>query len=290
MVYHVIVSRLGGCRPHSFVIRRTANNAQRRPTRCSGDDTDDGYNDDDGGADDNDDDYYNCSLLLQNKPKMRSCRRWSQADSLALDTPQLTAKAFRIGGAVSTPDGGRPRYGGPSSLQQTYTPPPLQQQLPSLQQQFPSLQQQLPSLQQQLPSLNHRQQLSSSPPPLPPPPLMHKPLPPPPPPSSSSSERADLPAIPESSQWDEQQRARHRRRTPERQQADRLERNGSARVSGRNPYRTFNGRAASPAGATALGSGEGGGSGSGVIQAGHCQRDSLLQVRFCFLEICRLVF
>lgn len=272
MVYHVIVSRLGGCRPHSFVIRRTANNAQRRPTRCSGDDTDDGYNDDDGGAgDDDDDDYYNCSLLLQNKPKMRSCRRWSQADSLALDTPSLTAKAFMIGGAVSTPDGGRPRYGGPSSLQQTYTPPPLQQQLPSLQ---------LPSLQQQLPSLNHRQQLSSSPPPLPPPPLMHKPLPPPPPPppSSSSSERTDLPAIPESSQWDEQQRARHRRRTPERQQADRLERNGSARVSGRNPYRTFNGRAASPAGATALGSG----GGSGVVPAGHCQRDNLLQVRFCF--------
>ncbi|XP_050058248.1 uncharacterized protein LOC114123336 isoform X4 [Aphis gossypii] len=278
--------RLGGCRPHSFVIRRTANNAQRRPTRCSGDDTDDGYNDDDGGAgdEDDDDDYYNCSLLLQNKPKMRSCRRWSQADSLALDTPTLTAKAFRIGGAVSTPDGGRPRYGGPSSLQQTYTPPPLQQQLPSLQQQFPSLQQQQlpslqsPSLQQQLPSLNHRQQLSSSPPPLPPPPLMHKPLPPPPPPpSSSSSERTDLPAIPESSQWDEQQRARHRRRTPERQQADRLERNGSARVSGRNPYRTFNGRAASPAGATAaLGSG-GGGGGSGVVPAGHCQRDSLLQ-------------
>lgn len=270
MVYHVIVSRLGGCRPHSFVIRRTTNNAPRRPTRCSGDDTDDGYNDDDGGAgdDDDDDDYYNCSLLLQNKPKMRSCRRWSQADSLALDTPPLTAKAFMIGGAVSTPDGGRPRYGGPSSLQQTYTPPPLQQQLPSL----------------QLSSLHH-QQLSSSPPPLPPPPLMHKPLPLPPPPPPSSSERtADLPAIPESSQWDEQQRARHRRRTPERQRADRLERNGSARVSGRNPYRTFNGRAASPAGATALGSG-GGGGGSGVVPAGHCQRDSLLQVRFCFPRI-----
>ncbi|XP_026807086.1 formin-like protein 8 isoform X1 [Rhopalosiphum maidis] len=261
------------CRPHSFAVRRSANNAPRRPTRCSGDDTDDGYNDDDA---DDDDDYYNCSLLLQNKPKMRSCRRWSQADSLALDTPPLTAKAFRIGGAVSTPGhgGGRQRFGGPSSLQQTYTPPlrqtytpPLQQQLPSLQPQLPSLQQQLPSLQQQLPP-------RSSPPPLPPPPLMHKPPPPlpPPPPPPPSSERtvADLPAIPESSQWDEQ-RGRHRRRTPEQQQSDRLERNGSARVSGRNPYRTFNGRAASPAGATTLGSGNGV---NGVVPAGHCQRNN----------------
>ncbi|XP_025202508.1 formin-like protein 8 isoform X2 [Melanaphis sacchari] len=276
-----------GCgRPHSFVVRRSTNNAPRRPTRCSGDDTDDGYNDDDGGGanddDDDDDDYYNCSLLLQNKPKMRSCRRWSQADSLALDTVPLTAKAFRIGGAVSTAghgDGGRPRFGGPSSLQQAYTPPLLQQQLPSLQQQLPSLQPRSPyPAQQQLPSLQQQQLLpsrSSSPPPLPPPPLMHKPLPPlppPPPPPPPPSERtvADLPAIPESSQWDEQ-RGRLRRRTPEQQQADRLERNGSTRISGRNPYRTFNGRTASPAGATTLGSG----GGNGVVPAGHCQRDNL---------------
>lgn len=258
------------CRPHSFVVRRSVNNAARRPTRCSGDDTDDGYNDDDADADD-DDDYYNCSLLLQNKPKMRSCRRWSQADSLALDTP-LTAKAFVIGGAVSSSSPGhgacRPRFGGPSSLQQAYTPPPPpQQQLPSLQQQLPPVQQQLPPLQQLLPP-------RSSPPPLPPP-LMHKPPPPLPPPPPPPSERTvvDLPAIPESSQWDEQ-RARHRRRTPEKQQADRLERNGSTRISGRNPYRTFNGRAASPAGATVPGSG-GGGNGSGVVPAGHCHRDNL---------------
>jgi len=82
---------------------------------------------------------------------------------------------------------------------------------------------------------------------------------------------ADLPAIPESSQWDEQ-RGHHRHRIPEQQRADRLERNGSARVSGRNPYRTFNGRATSPAGATTLGTGNGV---NGVVPAGHCQRDDL---------------
>lgn len=259
----MIVSRVS-CRPHSFVVRRSVNNASRRPTRCGGDDTDDGYNDDDG-CDDRDDDYFNCSLLLQNKPKMRSCRRWSQADSLALDSPPLlTANAFRIGGAVSTSgrSGDRPRFGGPSSLQQAYTPPPPQKQLPSLQQQLPSLQQQLPP--------------RSSPPPLPPP-LVHKPPPPlPPPPPPLEKTVVDLPAIPESSQWDEQ-RGRHRRRTPEQQQSDRLERNGSTRVSGRNPYRTlFNGRAASPAGATAPGPG---GGENGVVPAGHCHRDNL-QVRF----------
>ncbi|XP_015376697.1 PREDICTED: uncharacterized protein LOC107170975 isoform X2 [Diuraphis noxia] len=263
------------CRPHSFVVRRSVNNAKLRPTRCSGDDTDDGYNDD-GGDGDDDDDYYNCSLLLQNKPKMRSCRRWSQADSLALDTP-LTAKAFMIGGAVSastsTPGHGacRPRFSGPSSLQQTYTPPQLQQQLPSLQQQLPPLQQQLPPQQQQLPSLQQHLPPRSSPPPLPPP-LIHKPPPPLPPPPSERTV-VDLPAIPEALQWDEQ-RLRHRRRTPEQQQADRLERNGSARVSGRNPYRTFNGRAASPAGATVPDSG-GGGGGGGVVPADHCHRDNL---------------
>lgn len=272
IIIYDIIFRLG--RPHSFVVRRSINNA-RRPTRCGGsDDTDDGYNDDDdgegnGGGCEDDDDYYNCSLLLQNKPKMRSCRRWSQADSLALATaPRLadtltTTNSFRIGGPVSctfssSPDdvigGGRTRFGGQSSLQ-VYTP--------------------TSTTFSQLPSLPPR----LSPPPLPPPPSsltspLLKPPPPPPPQDAMTADAtcvrraplplhttADLPAIPESSQWDDHCR---RRRIPP-LSSDRLERNGSTRVSGRNAYRTFNRRTASPAATATVGV---------TTSATHCRLDN----------------
>lgn len=209
---------------------------------------------------------------------MRSCRRWSQADSLALDsapaaidgtTASKTAcNSFRIGGPVSASSSstpppllgfvGRHRFGGPASLQQAYDP--------------------LPSV---------------LPPPPPPQPLQKKPLAPPPPlPPSPSKDAAtaapgvaasltrrasppqtvtvtvaDLPAIPESLQWDQSVR----RRTPGQPQQHppdcRLERNGSAKVSGRNAYRAYNKRTASPANAT-----------TGGVTTVQCHRDN--QVRF----------
>ncbi|VVC39464.1 Hypothetical protein CINCED_3A000557 [Cinara cedri] len=285
--------RLLGSRPVSFVVRRSVNNV-RRPTRCGGDDTDDGYNDDgdDGGGgcgNEDDDDYYNCSLLLQNKPKMRSCRRWSQADSLALDSataavdgPTATktaCNAFRIGGPVSASSYappqpqqpalgfvGRHRFGGPASLQQAY---------------------------------------GASPSSLPPQPLQKKPLPPPPPlPPSPSKDvtnatargaacparrpsppqpvaaAADLPAIPESLQWDQRVRRRRTPVEPQQQAPDcRLERNGSTRVSGRNAYRTFDRRAASPGDAD-----------NGAAATVQCHRDnqeSKNDINNCFYTLPR---
>lgn len=248
----IISSRLGG-RPHSFVVvgRSSSVNNARRPTRRTangggggGDDTDDGYNDDN----DDDDDYYNCSLLLQNKPKMRSCRRWSQADSLALDTTALppppaidhgqpcpVASAFKIGGPVSAPIGdiGRSRFGGgdPASLQPYRdTPPPLavaeSPQPPPL-----------PPRRQDAAAAAAVQDACAR--------------------RTPQSTVADLPVIPESSPWDDDHRGRDRRTTvlP-------LERNSSTRV--RNAYRpSFNRTAASP---TAV-----------VSTAVHCRDDN--QVR-----------
>lgn len=173
---------------------------------------------------------------------MRSCRRWSQADSLALDSPPplpvdaLTANAFRIGGPVSAARSPISVGGGPPSLP-AYAgpqPPPPPPPLPP-------------------PSLLHKP--LPPPPPPPPPSSLHKPLPPPPPtpppslpppPSqlvAAAAAAADLPAIPESLQWDG-----HRQQTS----LDRLERNGSVRISGRpRAFRTLNSnkRTASPAAA-----------------------------------------
>lgn len=175
---------------------------------------------------------------------MRSCRRWSQADSLALDSPPPVAvvalratacNMFRIGGPVSAtssplsdPDGGRSRLGGPSSLQQAYAQPPS-----------------LP------PRLVPPPPLSSTSPqkPLPPAPAVQRTViatDPMAPLLCAPQPAADLPAIPESSQWDDQ-----RRRVPVQKPSDRLERNSSARVSGRSAYRTINRRTASPAAASA---------------------------------------
>ncbi|XP_050432718.1 uncharacterized protein LOC126840806 [Adelges cooleyi] len=158
------------------------------------DETDDGYNDED------DDEYVNCSLLLQNKPKMRSCRRWSLADSLALDSPSVCGVpsstpvvrngpggSFRIGGPVSAAVPHPPavphdfaRYG-PTSL--TFTP--VAADPPDAKQRTPP----------------YRTAVAD-----------------------------DLPAIPESSQWT--------RTPPTAAVAAALDRNGPNRVS-RNGYRTI---------------------------------------------------
>lgn len=54
-----------------------------------------------------DEDDFDEELILRNEPKMRSCRRWSQADTLAMDAANATrphplANGFRIGERVTT--------------------------------------------------------------------------------------------------------------------------------------------------------------------------------------------
>lgn len=263
LIYYAIISRLGGSRPPSIVVRRSVNNARAGPTRCGGgDDTDDGYNDDGGNGngdedDDGDDDYYNCSLLSQNKPKMRSCRRWSQADSLALvTTPPLPSSpaagdpamnaAFRIGGPVSTaasPPGLRRRFGVPSSLRPVHVPPPS-----SLQQTQSPRRDAGPAVQDVACSTARR----------------------------APQPAADLPAIPESSQWDERHRRRGRR-TPPPPPDGPDSGNGSTRASGRSAsYRAFfgGGRAASPAAAATAAAAATG----ATTTTGHRHRDNQVPI------------
>ncbi|XP_050542588.1 uncharacterized protein LOC126906232 isoform X2 [Daktulosphaira vitifoliae] len=181
--------------------------------RCSDYETDDGYNDEE------DDEYVNCSLLLQNKPKMRSCRRWSQADSLVLDaTPPISDESMRLNDQQTDVvyNVGSFRIGGPVSVSginsfKIGAPVTANSNILSV----------TPDYVQYAPS-----SLTFTPPP--PPTITGDPLdirlrtP-------SSRTTTDLPAIPESQQWN---------RMPVAATVDRLERNGSTKAR-RNIYRTI---------------------------------------------------
>lgn len=183
---------------------------------------------------------------------MRSCRRWSQADSLVLDSiprppapsvdapsrPTATANAFRIGGPVtpsSSPAGGHSCFGGggSSSLLTAYTTPThQQQQLPSLPlSQSPQMQ--LPTATTTTQGVTAAATGTDAVGPY----VCRRVSPP-------TLQVADLPAIPESTRWDDDRRL-HGLTQRLQPSSDRLERNGSSRTSsGRHVYRTFERRAA----------------------------------------------